>query len=226
MSPSAGLLLVNQIMPLIQAAVPRTVRRVDAEDVGELIQDTVAQAAQMLDACEAKGSPIYPGSLAFYAVQHAKTGRRSYKSSRLDALHPGARLDGKISLHSMDEPLTGNTEDALSLHDLLSFPSEDPAQQAGREIDWGSLLEDLSERETAILHNTVSGDSLSSRAKQFNVSSAMISKLKREVGRKVKARWGDDILKEIICQPLWAATTNAHREQAACHHERLTEYAT
>ena len=77
MSPAAGLVLVQEIAPRIQAAVPRTVKPVGAEDFGEVVADTIAMAAKMVESCEAQGKPIYASSIAYFSIQAAKEGRRS-----------------------------------------------------------------------------------------------------------------------------------------------------
>ena len=133
MSPAAGMLLVDQIVPIIEGTVPRSVMPVGSEDAGELVQDTVAMAAGLVESCENRGKPIYPSSVAYYAIQHAKHGRRSYGATRTDALCPAAQLDEHVSLSSLDEPIPVEDEHDLTLHDLLAGPAEDPAQKAARE---------------------------------------------------------------------------------------------
>jgi len=54
MSPYAGMLLVNEILPRLRAAIPHTVRPVGAEDYAELIQDAAAIASAALHSAEAR----------------------------------------------------------------------------------------------------------------------------------------------------------------------------
>ncbi|MCX7010601.1 MAG: hypothetical protein NTY53_25715, partial [Kiritimatiellaeota bacterium] len=77
MTHEAGLLLVNEVAPLIRGAVPRVVRPVGCEDAEELVQDALCSAAQMIEASELNGKKLYPSSIAFYAIQRARVGRRS-----------------------------------------------------------------------------------------------------------------------------------------------------
>jgi len=77
MTAYAGELLVSQILPIITATVPQVARPVGAETFGELVQDTLAIAAQMVESCEVRGKQIIPNSVAYYAIQRAKHGRRS-----------------------------------------------------------------------------------------------------------------------------------------------------
>jgi hypothetical protein len=223
MSPAAGLLLVTEIMPRIQVAVPRSVLTVGAEDHRELVQDTLCSAAQMLDAAERSGKPLYPSSIAYYAIQRTKSGRRSLMAGRTDAMCPGLQLDGEVALGSMDDAVETQEGDELTLHDLLAGSDEDPAQAAARELDWAALLEDCNERDVAILRTTMNGESLSVLARQFGVSGARITQLKREIGRQIQLRWGPTVLEDVARGPAWAGSINASRERQACRHERASE---
>ena len=72
MSHYAGSLLL-QIMPLIKATVMRTIKPVGSEDHQEIVQDATAMAAYMLDSSERKNKALIPKSVAFCAVQAAKS---------------------------------------------------------------------------------------------------------------------------------------------------------
>jgi hypothetical protein len=223
MSPYAGEILLNQIAPIIQAVVPRVARTVGAEDHAELVQDAVCSAAQMLDAAERSGKPLYPSSIAYYAVQRTKGGRRSYGATRADVLCPAAQLDEKVSVASMDEPVAGEHDDEMTLHDMLAGPVEDVAQQAARELDWSELMEVLDVRDLALIRATANGDRLRRLARRFGVSGARVTQLKRELGAEVKRRWGSDVLAAVMRTPAWASSINASRERRACRYARAQE---
>jgi DNA-directed RNA polymerase sigma subunit (sigma70/sigma32) len=91
----------------------------------------------------------------------------------------------------MDEAVETEDGDALSLHELLAAPAEDPAQQAARELDWSELMEDMDERDLALLRTTINGESLDLLARQFGVSAPRITQIKREIGEQIRLRWGD-----------------------------------
>jgi hypothetical protein len=223
MSPYAGEVLVSEIMPIITAIVPQVVRPVGSETFDEVVQDTVATAAKFVESCERRGRKIIPNSIAYYAVQQAKHGRRSYSASRMDALCPSAQLDQTVIVDSMDEVVLDPASDELTLHDLLSSRDEDPSQTAAREIDWAELLVNLDARDIAVLQCTVNGDRLDALALKFGVSSARLSQLKREIGGQVKERWGDDALENAMRVPAWNGNVNAAREHQACQHDRALE---
>lgn len=49
MSPQAGFVIQDQIVPRLQSAIPKVVHCVGSEDHPELIQDSIAMAAKMLN---------------------------------------------------------------------------------------------------------------------------------------------------------------------------------
>ena len=222
MCPATAKLLIDQVLPRIRSAVPRCVKTVGCEDVDELIQDTVTSAAQMLEACEVNGKPIYPASVAFYAIQRGKSGRRSYGATRTDVLCASAQLDGNVACESMDEGIRNDDGDGgmLSLHDLLASNTEDPAQQAVRQLDWAEVLSDLDCRKLEILRAVAEGGTLNKLARKFGVSNPRITQLKCELARQIKQRLGDDVLADVARRPRWASSVYAQQEADACRHAR------
>ncbi len=55
MSPEAGWLLVDQIVPRLRAVIPRSVLTVGSEDHEELVQDATCMAVRIMDNGERKG---------------------------------------------------------------------------------------------------------------------------------------------------------------------------
>jgi DNA-binding CsgD family transcriptional regulator len=217
------MMLEMQIMPIIRATVPRVVRPVGAEDAGELVQDTLCSAAQMVDAAEKAGKPLHPSGIAYYAIQRTKSGRRSTSAFRADAMCAGAQLDRKVSLDSMDAPLEGTVEgdEAGTLHDLLAGQSEDPARAAAREIDWSELLQRLDDREIDILLLTAEGGRLNKLARKFGVSQARVCQLRRELGARIHDLWGVSALQDATRESSWQRNNvRATRERLACRRER------
>jgi hypothetical protein len=77
MSPEAGGLLVQEVAPRIASAARHCIQFVGAEDAQEVTQDTIAMAAKIVHNAEAAKKKISPGNAAYYAMQHAKSGRRA-----------------------------------------------------------------------------------------------------------------------------------------------------
>ena len=55
MSPQAGFILQDQVVPRLRAAIPRTVLTIGSEDHEELIQDATCLAARILHNAELNG---------------------------------------------------------------------------------------------------------------------------------------------------------------------------
>ena len=58
MSPEAGWLLVDQIVPRLRAVIPRSVLCVGSEDHEELVQDATCLAARIMHNGEQKGKRV------------------------------------------------------------------------------------------------------------------------------------------------------------------------
>lgn len=221
MTKTAGLILVNKIAPLIYGAIRKgRVKATGCEDRDELAQDCLAMAAQQLDAAEAKGQPYTPGTIAFYALQNMKTGRRSTCASRTDVLAPATQLEGRASVRSMDEPITVADDgtdgcDAPSLHDVLSSEGEDPAHTAGRRIDWDHALRQLDSRQQDVLQATAVGVSVSEVAQKYRVSPPRVVQLKREAAATIKKTWGGTGIAEAAQSPAWKCGMRAIAERHA-----------
>src|SRR5271156_2456725 len=74
MSPQAGWILQEEVVPRLRSAIPRSVNYVGCEDAEELIQDATAIAAKMLHSVEGQGKTVTPGNIAYYALQHVRSG--------------------------------------------------------------------------------------------------------------------------------------------------------
>jgi hypothetical protein len=138
MSPHASWILVNEVMPRLHSAVPHAVRCVGSEDHKELIQDGAHMAAKMLVNAENIGKKVTAGNVAYYTIQHLKSGRRSVGNSCADVLATGTQITGNSSVGSMDEEVAQDYEFDVPMtwNDLISLDTDDPAQQAMRKLDW------------------------------------------------------------------------------------------
>jgi hypothetical protein len=136
MSPAAQQLFMQQIAPILIAAVPRVVVPVGAEDADELVQDALVAACEAVHRLEKRGQQIIPRSVAYYTIQRLQSGRRSTGGGRTDVLSPGCQLDGNASISSLDEPVHASDEenDDLALGDVLAARKDDPSQIAARNL--------------------------------------------------------------------------------------------
>ncbi len=65
MSPEAGFVLMNEIVPRLKSAIPHAVCLVGCEDAQELIQDATAFAAKLLHNAEAAGKKVTAGNIVY-----------------------------------------------------------------------------------------------------------------------------------------------------------------
>ena len=160
MSPRAGFILQDQIIPRLRSAIPQVVHCVGSEDHNELIQDSIAMAAKMLHNTEQAGKKVTPGNIAYYTIQHLKSGRRSTGSSTVDVYGSGTQLNGKTRLNSLEEVVASNEENGseiFELHDVLSRDEEDPGTKAARTNGLAAFMAGLSARDQAIIEFLIEG---------------------------------------------------------------------
>ncbi len=127
MSPEAGFLLQDQIVPRLKSAIPIAVSFIGSEDAEELVQDGTLIAAQMIHNAEQAGTKllrnpgagrqgarkvrtISAGNVAFYTLQKLKCGRRSTGSSVVDVYGSGTQINGKSRLESLEQVVASNEE--------------------------------------------------------------------------------------------------------------------
>lgn len=227
MSPQAGVVLVNEIMPIIEATIPRVAKPGIGEDAEELIQDATASAAGMIDSMESAGKRPIAKSIAYYAIQRTKVGRRSYSAGTCDALSPATSIRRKISRTSMDKDHTDVTDGtSASLHDVMATPGDDPATEAARSLDWSLMISSLNKRERDVLAAIADGRPMKSLARKYKVSAPRITQIARDIGNKVRASWGPDTLADAIMEPSWIrGAIRAGLERLACRHERALNAA-
>src|SRR5260370_20289832 len=173
MSPSAGKLLVEEIIPRIRVSVLAGSIVVGADDHEELIQDATATAAILLMSTEARGKKVTPGNIAYYAVGLVRQGRRSTGLSTTDVMHPATQIKGRCRIESLDQPIAQEAEgDELCLHDVLAARSADPSQEAARRLDWAPLICSLDAKAREGLLCLLEGRKLTTLLPNLNPSSS------------------------------------------------------
>ena len=170
MSPQAGWILQEEVVPRLRASIPRNVNYVGAEDAEELIQDATVMAAKLMDNVEQQGKSVTPGNIAYYTILHMKSGRRSYGTNTSDALGIGTQLNGRSSVNSFDEPVDDDElGEIFTVNDVFSQDTEDPAQIAARNLDWQTMLTLLTKRQQAIVVYLMEGRTVSDLAVALRV---------------------------------------------------------
>ena len=223
MSPQAGFILQDQVVPRLRSAIPKVVPCVGSEDAQELIQDSIALAAKMLHNVEAAGKQVTPGNIAYYTIQHIKSGRRSTGSSTVDVYGSGTQLNGKTRLNSLEEVVAHNEEsggEIYELHDVLSQDEEDPGTKAARRMDWASFLASCSARDQTLIQFLSEGTSGAAMAKKLGVCSATVHHSKKKLAVKILEFMGAEILVDVQKSPRWKQDLAAVKEKIACKYDR------
>ena len=185
MTTVTGDILVKEILPILNRTVPRVVNPSDCEDPEELIADTLATAAEMLQSLEKAGRKIPARSVAFYSIQRAKSGRRAYQSGAADPLSPVSRTRNTSAIVPIDAPLSSEGEGSRTMSDFIGAPTEDPSETALRNIDYLAFLSTLATRERQIFSCIADGWRGLDIAKKFGISNGRIVQIKRELGKKI-----------------------------------------
>ena len=241
MSPQAGFLLQDQIIPRLISAIPQAVSFIGSEDAHELVADGTLIAAQMIHNAEQAGKKVVrnpgpgrqgarriktisAGNVAFYTIQKLKCGRRSTGSSTVDVYGSGTQINGTTRLTSLDEaaPVASvdDVGEPLVLHDVLSRDEEDPGTKAARKMDWQTFMASLLPRDQAIINCLVEGKPLASLARRRHLNTSTILYHKRRLGDAVLEHFGKDIIPQVLRKPNWKDSLDSTRERLACREER------
>jgi hypothetical protein len=223
MSPEAGWLLVDQIVPRLKAVIPRSVLCIGAEDHEELVQDATCLAARILHHGEQRGKRVPHSSAAYYALQHCKSGRRSVGHSHCDVHGSRTQLIGRSRLESMEEVVAANEEtggEIYTLSDVLSNDADDPSMAVARKLDWEEFCADLPAREKAVVEFLMEGQSGSAIARKLKTTDSRLQTIKRHLAKAIVQFMGPEIWQEIQKSPAWMNSLNAARQRLACKHAR------
>ncbi len=223
MSPQAGWILQDQVVPRLRSAIPHAVNYVGCEDSEELIQDATAMAARLMHNVEQVGKKVTPGNIAYYTIQHIKSGRRSTGSSVADVLAPGTQLTGRARIDSLEQVVSSDEEtggEIFLLHDVLSRDEEDPSTKAARKMDWETFLNALSERDRLVIEFMLEGKTLRDAARAMRLCDSTMQTSKQNIALKVLEFMGPGILVEIQRLPQWKDNLIATKERIACRFER------
>ena len=224
MSPQAGWILRDEIAPRIAAVVPRSIQAVGAEDHAELVQDGITMAAKMIDRVEAQGKlgKVTASNIAYYTIQHLKSGRRANGSSSVDIMATATQLNGSTRLHSLNEVVSQSEagDEIFELQDVISNEREDPSTQAARNIDWDAFMAGLSYVEMLVVEFLSAGKTLREAGRKVGLSDSTMQNYRKKIAVKLLEAMGSDILKDIAQIPGWRIGLDCERELMACRADR------
>jgi hypothetical protein len=223
MSPRAGYLLIHQVVPRLRAVIPRSVQTVGCENHEELVADATCMAAKIMDQAENNGKAVAASSVAYYAIQHSKAGRRAVGHSSCDVHGTATQLHGRSRLESLEEVVAVDeiTGGEVYLYDVLSNDNEDPGTRAARKMDWETFMAGLSARDQSLVLLMIEGKTVSGMAKKLKVSDWTVRKSKESLGLKILEHMGDTILADIQRSPRWKHDLEAVKEKIACKYDRI-----
>ena len=221
MSPHTRWILVHEVVPRLAASIPRAVKMVGCEDVEELIQDATALAARMLNNTEKAGKQVTAGNIAYYTLQHVKSGRRSVGHSNADVHGSATQLNGRSRVSSFDEPVVDDDEACeFTFNDVFGADQEDPSTAAARKIDWEEFMKHQDDCCKAIVLALVEGESVRPLSVRFKLSASTIQNRKQQLASRLKEFMGFDVLIDSTRQPQWRDGIVALREKQACRLDR------
>lgn len=213
---------MEEIAPRLRNIIPHAITPVGAEDAEELVQDSLAIAAQMLDSLERRGKRVTPGNVCHYVSLLMKSGRRSHGSSGTDILAASTQLAKRASVRSLAEPAATEpeTSDEIPLGELLAHDGDDPAQCAARELDWRDFLARQDPRHQSIVENLATGHTCKRTASSYGRGSSWAHQAKLALATHLKEFFGEDAIADALRAPAWRANVIAEHERATCRAER------
>ncbi len=223
MSPMMDEMLVNEVMPRLRSVV-RSIPKIGYEDDEEVIQDATLMAARMMDSAEKAGQKFSGGNIAYYAAKAARSGRRSYYSGRCDAMSPGCQIDGRARHESLDEEIKLETGEPGTLHDIVTpfgidDRESDPAEEAGRNLDWQSFLAAHPPRHRTAILVLVDGGTMREAGKLCGLKDSAAANLKRRIANDLVEYFGEDVIRRLLDgrRPGWESDLRQSRERHLCH---------
>ncbi len=91
--------------PRLRSAIPNNAKALGCEDAQELIQDAICMAAKLYDNAEKAGKKVTPGNITYFAIQHARSGRRSYGTFSVEPLHPRCQIKNNAKVAAFEDPV-------------------------------------------------------------------------------------------------------------------------
>jgi hypothetical protein len=216
-------MLVKEVVPRLRNAA-RSMPKIGCEDDEEIVQDATLMAAKMMDSAEKSGRTFTAGNISYYTERAARSGRRSYYSGRSDVYSPGCQIDGHAIHEHLDDEIEFDSGDYGTLHDIISpfDPNShevDPAETAGRDIDWQIFLESHPPRYRTALCALVAGETMREAGKRCGLKDSAALVLKRRIAADLVEYFGEDIIRRLMngMRPNWDSDLRMTRERHLCH---------
>lgn len=172
------------MLPKIREVLRFAFRKLRSEERREAIQDCVASAWAAFSRLVERGreSIAYPTVLATYAVKHYRAGRSFAGQNSRDVLSPLAQQKHGFKAEPLPEENKRRQNQRGGWENMtLSDRHATPADLAAFRLDFASWLRRLPRKERKIAKRLAIGERTMDAAKRFQVSSARISQIRREL---------------------------------------------
>jgi hypothetical protein len=222
MSPENEYLLLHDVVPRLRSAIRIAVAHVGSDDDAELLQGGTAMAAKILTNATRKGKRVTAGNVAYYTLQHLKSGRRTVGYSGVDVLASGTQLNGRSTVSSIHEevPMSSETDETVPVSELMSRDEEDPSTKATRRLDWQQFYGTQDRNGRCLLTCIAEGQSAREIAGQLKLTQPAVRQRTNQLRTAVKLFFGDGLIAEVCKAPRWFNDLRAVREHLACRGER------
>ena len=222
MSPQEGELLLQEVAPRLHSAIPNAVCHVGSEDTPELFQDGLAMAAKILTNAYRNGKKVTAGNVAYYTLQHLKSGRRTVGYSSVDVLASATQLNGRSTVSSIHDEvhLSAETDDTSPVSELMSLDHEDPSTKATRKLDWQDFFATQDRKNRRLLAFMAEGCEAREIAGKLKLTRLAVRQRTDQLRLALKAFFGDGLLVDVCRSPQWFNDLRAVKEHLACRSER------
>lgn len=212
-------MLIDEVYPRLRNAA-HSIPKIGCEDDEELTQDTVLQAARMMESAEKAGHPITAGNASYFAVKAARSGRRSYYTGRSDVMSPGCQIDGNARLEWLDAEVEFETGESGTMHDVISqygYQGDecDPAEQAARNLDWQSFLAVHPPRHRIAILALVEGGTMREAGRRCGLGDSAAFNLRQRIASDLLEFFGEDMIRRLLngTRPGWESDLRMSRER-------------
>ena len=222
MSPTAKYMLLHDVVPRLKSAIPVAVSYVGSEDKEEMLQDGTVMAAKILTNANRNGKKVTAGNVAYYTLQHLKSGRRTVGNSSVDVLATGTQLQGRSTVYSVNEEvlMCGETDETVEVSELMSRDEEDPSTRATRRLDWQDFFASRDRKDRKLLSFIAEGRELNEIASKLKLTRLAVRQRTEQLRAPLRAFFGDALMADVCRSPQWFNDLRAVKEQLACRSER------
>jgi DNA-binding CsgD family transcriptional regulator len=165
---------------------------------------------------------VTAGNVAFYTLQHMKSGRRTVGYSGVDVLASGTQLNGRSTVSSIHEevPMSSETDETVPVSELMSTDHEDPSTKATRKLAWQHFYRTQDRNGRQLLTCIAEGQSPKEIAGQLKLTRLAIRQQTDQLRTAVKSFFGAAVIAEVCRAPQWFNDLRAVKEHLACRGER------